>query len=753
MATNHAAWDEMIQGLPEKLKVDAGAVYEPEIFKIIEEIYYNDQHRWENIKTIINKFRISVRALTNKFKSESQDDEEVFETPFVDFGEGKLAEMVLQNVTAKFAVYDPSTNKIEYVPELRANGIRIIPPIDDEIFKKGYVTLPSMAEDYGNEMTLYNEIKTFTHKYLEVSEDYESISGFYPMLTWVYDVMSVIAYLRAKGDWGVGKSRFLDVFKALCYRSVATTGAMSEAPIFRIMDKWKGTMIMDEGDLGKSKDSRAAMEKILVCGFERGKPIIRCNPNKPEEVNVFDPFGAKIIATRFEFRDKALESRCLSEIMKEGLRTDVPIELPPEFYTDALHLRNKLLMYRFKNRAKIKARSERDEIPIDLTGIPKRLRQVARPISVVIADHPDLLDTLKSFMEGKAKMMVAEAAETTEGHLVHVLANNANYTSEDSTRYQWDLTYTDLLEAVKTESGNYKLTLNIIKSRGNSLGFKTERVGKERQRLITCDVPLFENLKRRYVRTDLETTEESVRQESTPAKGGADVADGADAKEGAGNKICAQNDHPSGKPSEGAIDLHSTQILQWGGESASAPSACLVTPSTDGDFRRTDSDQIFNNDHRCTEIICTGCQRIIPKDGLEDIDGLPYCHTCAQVELDRQNAELRRELEMDKQSNNSVATTIEQTKLAIEQTQQDGVPSKDFIHMVKLPFQNHNRTTLEITDFIFFLSLDVKRGYPEQIRKVLKVAEACQLVQTHPIGAIDPKSVELLVPLGGDGLV
>lgn len=564
MAANVVAMDEMIKDLPEKLKVDAGAVYEPEIFEIIQEIYDIDPHRWERVKTILNKFRISVKALTNKFKSESEEDEQVFETPFVELGKGKFAEMVLQNGIAKFAVYDPVTDKVEYLPELQMDGIRIIPPVDDEIFKKGYVTLPSIAEEYGNEITLYNEIKTFTHRYLEVSEDYESISGFYPMLTWVYDVMSVIAYLRAKGDWGVGKSRFLDVFKVLCYRSIATTGAMSEAPIFRIMDKWKGTMIMDEGDLGKSKDSRAAMEKILVCGFERGKPIIRCNPNKPEGVNVFDPFGAKIIATRFEFRDKALESRCLSEIMKEGLRTDVPIELPPEFYEEALHLRNKLLMYRFKNRAKIKARSERGDIPIDLTGIPKMLRQVARPISVVIADHPDLLDNLKSFMEGKAKMMVAEAAETTEGHLVHVLANNANYTSEDRTRYQWGLTYTDVLEAIKKESGNYKLTLNIIKSRGNSLGFKTERGGKMRQRLITCDIPLFENLKRRYVRTDIETTEEDRPQESTPAKGGADVADGRDAELGAGYNKCAQTDQPSGKPSEGAIGVSvSTSLLQF----------------------------------------------------------------------------------------------------------------------------------------------------------------------------------------------
>jgi hypothetical protein len=411
----------------------------------------------------------------------------------MEFEGGKLAEMVANNGIARFAVYDPARTKIEYFSEIMRDGTKILPPTSDEIFQKGYVTLPSEAEEYGTELDLYREIQKFVHRYLEVSPDYESIASFYPMLTWVHDVMPVIAYLRAKGDWGVGKSRYLDVFRALCYRSISTTGAMSEAPIFRIMDRWKGTLIIDEGDFGKSRDSMAAMEKILVCGFERGKPIIRCNPNDPAEVNFFDPFGPKIIATRYGFRDKALESRCFTEIMKESIRTDVPVQLPSEFEEEARYLRNKLLMYRFRNRDQVKQTSEKGKIEIDLSGLPKRIQQAARPLSVILANYPELLVV-------KSKALVAEASETTEGYLVRVMESQPQL-SNDGKNVTWDTGFGSITELIKAASGNYKLTTAMVRSRANSLGFKTEKsmIAGEQKRRITCEVPLFTRLVARHV--------------------------------------------------------------------------------------------------------------------------------------------------------------------------------------------------------------------------------------------------------------
>ncbi|GEM_PF-2461411 len=544
----------ILNGLSDKIKTDPGIIYEPELFRVLSEIYYTDPQEWARVKKIFMTLKVSVRDFVNTVK-DSEDETPIIRTPFIELTGGKLAEMIADNGVARFAVYDPSTRAIEYVSEILQDGTRIMPPVNDEIFQKGYVTLPSGAEEYGGELDLYQEIRAFVHKYLDVSEDYESIAAFYPMLSWVHDAMPVIAYLRAKGDWGVGKSRYLDVFRALCYRSISTTGAMSEAPIFRIMDAWKGTLIIDEGDFGKSRDSTAAMEKILVCGFERGKPIIRCNPNDPAEVNFFDPFGPKIIATRYGFRDKALESRCFTEIMKESIRTDVPIQLPREFDEEALHLRNKLLMYRFRNRELIKQTSDKGKIDIDLTGLPKRIQQAARPLSVILANYPELLATLREFLEAKSKALVMEASETTEGHIVRTIEGIIPF-ENDGKIITWDTNYRGFTELVKASSGNFKLTMQQVANKANSLGFRTEKamIAGEQKRRIACEVPLFERLKRRYIpEVDIR-----VSQDSTPNAQPMDELDKLDSKEGDANySLDKQNKR---------VDNHTgDREINWGG--------------------------------------------------------------------------------------------------------------------------------------------------------------------------------------------
>src|SRR5260370_26544792 len=93
-------------------------------------------------------------------------------------------------------------------------------------------------------------------------------------------------------------------------------------------------------------------------------PVLRTMMNNQREFNpqAFQVFGPKIAATRGSYEDKGLESRFLTEEMgARPLRTDVPINLPPSFKEEARVLRNKLLLYRFRNRMKARL----DEILID----------------------------------------------------------------------------------------------------------------------------------------------------------------------------------------------------------------------------------------------------------------------------------------------------------------------------------------------------------------------------------------------------
>jgi len=175
-----------------------------------------------------------------------------------------------------------------------------------------------------------------------------------------------LPYLRLRGDPGSGKTRFLLTVGSLCYKPIFTRGASTVSPLFRILDAFRGSLIIDEGDFRLS-DERAEIVKILNNGNARGFPVLRTEVSRQRE---FDPrayavFGPKLVATRGYFEDRALESRCLTEEMGQSrLREDIPINLTSAHKEEALGLRNKLLLFPFRKLLVIGARRLPEQFPI-----------------------------------------------------------------------------------------------------------------------------------------------------------------------------------------------------------------------------------------------------------------------------------------------------------------------------------------------------------------------------------------------------
>jgi hypothetical protein len=206
------------------------------------------------------------------------------------------------------------------------------------------VLLPSEPEEYGSEDALLPEIESFIHRYVDVSPLFEKIACYYVLLTWVYDDFNELPYLRLRGEPGSGKTRFLLTVGSLCYKPIFASGASTVSPLFRILDSFRGTLVIDEGDFRLS-DERAEIVKILNNGNAKGFPVLRSEATRNRgEFNprAYEVYGPKLIATRGYFEDRALESRCLTEETGQGtLRDDIPISLPPEHKEEALRLRNK----------------------------------------------------------------------------------------------------------------------------------------------------------------------------------------------------------------------------------------------------------------------------------------------------------------------------------------------------------------------------------------------------------------------------
>ena len=254
---------------------------------------------------------------------------------------------------------------------------------NNNLIKNEVVLFPSEPEEYGTEEELLNEIQTFIHRYVDVSPLFEKIASYYALFSWVYDGFNELPYLRLRGDPGSGKTRFLLIVGSLCYKPIFASGASTVSPLFRILDAFRGTLIIDEGDFRLS-DEKAEIVKILNNGNAKGFPVLRSETYGKKEFNprAYQVFGPKLVATRGFFEDKALESRFITEEMGQyRLRDDISITLPSEYKEDALHIRNKLLLFRFRNLKKPRI----TESLVDRT-IEPRLNQIFVPLLSIIED-------------------------------------------------------------------------------------------------------------------------------------------------------------------------------------------------------------------------------------------------------------------------------------------------------------------------------------------------------------------------------
>jgi hypothetical protein len=311
--------------------------------------------------------------------------EKVTPTVSVELPDGTLVEMVYRPDEAQTAFVLWQRGEWKYGEGVSIGAKQRIVPYSpgNNLIKHEVVLFPSEPEEYESEERLLAEIQAFIRRYVDVSPLFEKIATYYVLFSWVYDGFNELPYLRLRGDPGSGKTRFLLTVGALCYKPIFASGASTVSPLFRIIDTFRGTLIIDEGDFRLS-DERAEIVKILNNGNARGFPVLRseATPKREFDPKAYAVFGPKFVATRGFFQDRALESRCITEEMgQHRLREDIPINLPPTYKDEALHIRNKLLLFRFRNLHKrVAAESLVDR------SIEPRLNQIFVPLLSIIDD-------------------------------------------------------------------------------------------------------------------------------------------------------------------------------------------------------------------------------------------------------------------------------------------------------------------------------------------------------------------------------
>jgi hypothetical protein len=421
------------------------------IYKQYEKALKRELKRTD-LKSVLDSMRRERERITNP----SGYDLEPVEVVSLHIAD-HLIEMIYdqQNRSGRLAVKYPD-GRIEAVESIVVDGRRLIPlNPNDRLLTQDIILLPSALVPVRPTRELAAIIRAFIHRYVDIDPFYERLASFYVIFSWLYDCFPQLCYLRALGDYGTGKTRFITVIGSGCYKPIMTAGATSTASIFRLLDEFRGTLILDEADFGKS-DETADIIKILNVGNDaRLGNVLRAedNGNGKYRPVPYLVYGPKIIATRKKFGDQATESRCLTKEMGGGIvRDDVPKVLQDDFWRQAQEIRNLMLAYRLKwwsPSIKIDYNEEK-------TDVEPRLVQVTLPLKTIIGrDEPDLVEELNGFIHKYNNQLRSERSMTIEAKVIEAIVTLA-----EASKSKLD---------GRDSEGNPKLFLKAIAQKSNEL--------------------------------------------------------------------------------------------------------------------------------------------------------------------------------------------------------------------------------------------------------------------------------------------
>jgi len=366
-----------------------------------------------------NKF-IDKQKVNKEDKNKEKEEKKNYTSSIIDEENKIIVEQVYDEKQGSFfCIYNHKTEEIKYLKTYNHNGKIYHPHVGDEL-EKGAILLPTRAENY-NEEDLNKRIEDHINHWLDVPKETVKFGVWNTKRSWVYEAFHSLNYLRAQGDTGLGKSRYLNTFGSIHYKPIFTSGSTTPAPLFRIIDKWRGTLVMDEADLKESDETNETI-KIINQGFEKNSFILRCDQVDASKINFFDPFCPKILATRRSFGDKATESRCITHVMAVTERKDIPVNLNKEFYKESQEIRNQLLMWRFKNYFEIDLNKK-----FDLGDLEPRVKQIVSSYVALFGKDEKQMEEFKDFIEDYQDSLIEERQSSFEGSIVGAIHSLLKY--------------------------------------------------------------------------------------------------------------------------------------------------------------------------------------------------------------------------------------------------------------------------------------------------------------------------------------
>jgi DNA polymerase I-like protein with 3'-5' exonuclease and polymerase domains len=365
----------------------------------------------------------------NEAAFDDDDDKEPVLTTFAVLTDGRI----IEETTSGFAVYDPATRDTTIQKSVTDDDGTIYKPlINAERADKIGLFLASGVDEYHTEEQLDADILKFIEKYVDISEQNQAISSKYVWMTYRVDSLNEVPYLHATGNSGNGKSRFTQTVGLLCYRPMFTVG-ITAAALFRTVDAFHPTLIIDEFNLAASSEDTEAIIQVLNSGYQRLTRIIRCSGKDSNFMpEGFDPFGAKILSGLKATDSQPFTSRTQPVKLEETKRNDIPLQLLPEMLTEARTIRNKLTLWRLRTfNQPIADRLKAAELELkDKGGISKRLIQISVPLYALL-DSEEVKSVFVSQLQTRTKDVNDDRSQSLDGQLVAIIYSRIFTEDED----------------------------------------------------------------------------------------------------------------------------------------------------------------------------------------------------------------------------------------------------------------------------------------------------------------------------------
>jgi DNA primase catalytic core len=243
-----------------------------------------------------------------------------------------------------------SNGKSRWMPYAVTSDREIFPLDPHELHERGYYTdsdiiparprySPEVVNEFldrprqGDLPMVFGEVDRILRQYLDLDEH----STYLYLAAWIvgtyfFPLFNYYPYLHLTGTKNVGKSKTMMLMSCLCFNAVASA-SMSSAALFRAVEAWRSTVLMDETEF---LHSREYSDKRLIIngGFQKGSTVTRTEKEGDKyRVRQFENFCPKAFAS-IEGLDDTLASRTVQifmhrsysdEIKEREVRLDDPV--------------------------------------------------------------------------------------------------------------------------------------------------------------------------------------------------------------------------------------------------------------------------------------------------------------------------------------------------------------------------------------------------------------------------------------------